>query len=97
MRITLAAAFVIIAATITVLLALGHDYEQRRRAEKFVLALKQIRVGQTDLAGAVKITEPFNSNSDVSPPGEQLRFVFYNEWLHRLDLPRMLSLEPRLP
>jgi hypothetical protein len=77
---------VVIGASIVFLFGILEDRHQRRQAEQLLQVLQQVRVGSTDRATVVQMVRPFPQYLEELPPGDQLTFVFYNKWLHRLRL-----------
>jgi hypothetical protein len=77
---------VVLGVAIVFALGILQDHRQRGQAEQLLKVLQQIRVGSTDRATVVQMTSPFRRYQDVSSGGDQLNFVFFNDWLHRLRL-----------
>jgi len=78
------ALLIVIGISIVFSFGIFHDYHQRRQAEQLLNVLQQVQVGSTVRATVVQMTSPFQRYADVFHAGDQLNFVFYNKWLHRL-------------
>jgi hypothetical protein len=85
-RIVVICLLIVFSVAIIFTVAMLHDHRQRAQADQLLSVLRQIRVGSTSRATVVSMTTPFRHNVDALPSGDQLRFVFYNKWLHRLGL-----------
>lgn len=69
--------------------AMSRTHIEKRRAERFLSVLQNIRVGSTNRVAVLKMTAPFRNNvsEDVDGRGrKRLSFVFDNIWLARMKL-----------
>ena len=75
-------------ALLSVSIAITQAYCERWKAQQFLTVLRQIRIGSTDKASVIRMTDRFRSDRQEYE-GEnktELGFLFYNGWATQLKL-----------
>lgn len=88
-RVTWLAGSVLLMLLAAFLFCVSQAYREKHQAERFLGALRQIRVGSTDRDAALRMTRPFRKHMDEGIDGAGLpvlSFAFDNLWLGRLKL-----------
>jgi hypothetical protein len=81
-RLIISIAIGVIGIFLSVLL---HAHYERWRAEQLLITVQRIEVGTMHRGDVLRLTAPFRSHTDVMAQ-DQLEFVFYNRWIHKLKL-----------